>query len=297
MRLGVAIDLHATATSAGEVSWSNVREQVLTAESLGLDLVVLPDHLSYRAGGDGDYALPDEAVGVREAVTEAAALAAVTSQITVAHSVINAPYRTPAMLAHVAATLADISRGRYLLGIGVGNSFDYDQVGVAADHRVARFEECVEIVARLLRDGDVHVDGTHWSAADAELVLAPDVHRRPPIVVAAGGPRTMRVAARFGDAWNGFVPTDPAATVPTDLLGLLDQTCEEVGRDPSTIARTVDIGVDSLDVRGARGRSVEMLGKLGELAIDEARCYVPCDPTHASRIEAIEALAELAGSI
>ena len=40
-----------------------------------------------------------------------------------------------------------------------------------------------------------------------------------------------------------------------------------------------------------------MLGKLAELGIHEARCYVPCDPTHAARIEAIEALAELAGSI
>lgn len=297
MRFGVAIDLHATAGSASEVGWRNIREQVLRAEQLGFDLVVLPDHLAYRAGGQGDYVSPDEPVGVRESVVEAAALAAVTSRIVIGHSVLNAPYRTPAMLAHVAATLADVSNGRYSLGIGVGNSFDYDQLGVAADHRVGRFEECVEIVAGLLRDGHADVHGNYWSASHAELALTPGPDRRPPIVVAAGGPRTMRVAARFGDAWNGFVPTDPAGSVPGELLGLLDRACEEVGRDPASIARTVDIGIDSTDLRGARDRSVEMLGQLAELGVDEARCYALCDDTHPSRLEAITALAELVTEI
>ncbi len=83
MRRGVAIDLHSTAGRAGEVTWQNISEQVLTAEQLGFDLVVLPDHLSYRANGEGDYASPDESVGVRESVTEAAAIAAVTSRIVI----------------------------------------------------------------------------------------------------------------------------------------------------------------------------------------------------------------------
>lgn len=297
MRFGVAIDLHATAASAGEVAWPRVREQVLLAEQLGFDLVVLPDHLSYRAGGEGDYATPDEPVGVRESTTEAAALAAVTSRITIGHSVINAPYRTPAMLAHIAATLADICDGRYSLGIGVGNSFDYDQLGIAADRRVSRFEECVDIVAALLRDGHADVAGNHWWSTDADLTFAPDPDRRPPIVVAAGGPRTMNVAARCGDAWNGFSPTDPAGTVVKGLLDLLEQTCDEVGRDPSSIGRTVDLGVDALDLHGARNRSIETLSMLAEIGVGEARCYVLCEQTHAARIEAIAALAELTAGL
>lgn len=297
MRIGVAIDLHATAGSATEVTWQNICAQVLAAEQLGFDLVVLPDHLAYRAGGEGDYVSPDEPVGVRESVAEAAALAAVTSRIVIGHSVINAPYRTPSMLAHIAATLVDISDGRYSLGIGVGNSFDYDQLGVPADHRVSRFEEYVEIVTRLLRDGHAEVRGRYWSAADAELALAPGPDGRPPIVVAAGGPMTMKVAARFGDAWNGFVPTDPASHVTSELLGLLERACADGGRDPATIERTVDIGIDSTDLRGARSRSVEMLGLLAELGIDEARCYALCEDTHAARLEAIAALAELVAEI
>src|SRR6056297_47228 len=297
MRLRVANDLHATARTADEVSWRHVREQVLTAELLGLDLVVLPDHLSYRAGGQGDYALPDEAVGVRESLVEAAALAASTTRIVIGHSVINAPYRTPTMLAHVAATLADVSGGRYSLGIGVGNSFDYDQVGVAADARVTRFAESVEIVSRLLRDGHADVDGAYWTAAAADLVLGPVESHRPPLVVAAGGPRTMDVAVRFADAWNGFCPTDPDGTVATDLLAQLDRSCAAHGRNPASIARTFDLGVDPMDLQNARGRSIEMLGRLAELGVDEARCYAVSTSTHVARLEAIEALAQMATEI
>lgn len=297
MRIGVAIDLHAVASSAVEVTWRNTCEAVRTAEQLGFDLVVLPDHLSYRANGEGDYVSPDEPVGVRESMSVAAALAAVTSRIVIGHSVVNAPYRTPTMLAHIAATLTDISEGRYSLGIGVGNSFDYDQLGVPADQRVGRFEECVEVVAGLLRNGHADLDGTYWSASDAELAFVPTPGQRPPIVVAAGGPRTMSVAARFGDAWNGFTPTDPASPVPADLLRLLDRTCDEVGRDPSSIERTVDLAVDAMDLRGARGRSVDMLGLLEELGVDEVRCYTLSEESHRSRVEAITALGELVGEI
>lgn len=293
MRYGVAIDLHATAQSAAEVSWHSTLEQVLAAEKIGIDLVVLPDHLSYRAGGDGDYARTDEPVGVRESVTTVAALAASTTRIGIGHSVINAPYRTPAMLAHIAAALADISDGRYSLGIGVGNSFDYDQIGVAAHDRVARFEEFVEIVTGMLRVGTVDVVGTYWTARQAELVLAPDDDHRPSVVIAAGGPRTVSVAGRFGDAWNGWCPTDPTGSMATDLLDLLDRKCEEVGRDPASIARTFDLGVDPLDLHGARNRSIEMLGHLAELGADEVRCYAASTETHTARLEAIVAFGEM----
>lgn len=295
MRFGVAIDLHATAAQAEEVAWVRVRDQVLTAERAGLDLVVLPDHLAYRAGGQGDYVEEGAAVGVRESTTFAAAIAATTSTIGIGHSVVNAPYRSPVMLAHVAAAIADVSGGRYSLGIGAGNSYDYDQLGVDAIRRASRFEECVEILTGLLRDGAAHLDGEYWRADHAELTLRPDA--RLPVVVAAGGQRTMRIAARFGDAWNGWVPTDPDATEARRQLQLLAETCEVVGRDPDSIGRTVDMGVDPLDLGGVRSRSLAGLAGLRELGIDEARCYPLSHGTHGSRTEAIEAFAELVAEL
>lgn len=292
MRIGLAIDLHAPASQSPEVEWTNIREQALEAERLGFDLVALPDHLSYRAGEDNGYSVPDEPVGVREATTVAAAVAAVTSRIGIGHSVINAPYRSPAMVAHIASTLADVSGGRYSLGIGVGNTFDYDQIGVDAEHRVGRFEECVAIVAGMLRDGGAHLDGTYWTANHAELALRPTEDIRPPIVVAAGGPRTMRTAVRFGDGWNGWVPTDPEDDTVDRLLLLLEQTCDEIGRSPSAIEATIDLAVDPLDLAGARARSLEMIARLDELGIDEVRCYVNTEPTHVGRMAGLNAFAE-----
>lgn len=297
VRFGVAIDLHATEASADEVAWVRVREQVVAAERAGLDLVVLPDHLAYRAGGEGDYVEDDAAVGVRESTTFAAAIAATTSTIGIGHSVVNAPYRSPVMLAHIVSAIADVAGGRYSLGIGAGNSYDYDQLGVDATHRASRFEECVRVLTGLLRDGAAHLEGEYWQAERAELTLRPRPDGRVPVVIAAGGQRTMRTAAEFGDAWNGWVPTDPDATALRQLLRLLAESCEQVGRDPGSIGRTVDLVVDPLDLSEARSRSLAALAAVRDLGIDEVRCYSLSHGTHDSRLEAIEAFAELVSEI
>lgn len=296
-RVGVAIDLHARAADAENVGWPAVLRQVLAAERAGLDLVVLPDHLSYRSGERSSYALSDEPVGARESTTFLAALAAATSTIGLGHSVLNGPYRTPAMVAHVAAALAEISGGRYSLGLGAGNSLDYDQLGVDADHRAGRLEELVPTVAALLREGRADLDGTYWRAREADLVLRPRPERAPPLVVAAWGPRTMRVAVQHGDAWNGWCPTNPEDTGTLERLRLLEQTCDALGRDPQSIDRTGDLLVDPLDARGARDRSWATIQRLAELGFDEVRCYPPGGRELTERLEAIEALANLARNL
>lgn len=287
MRYGVAIDLHVGESASGEVAWPNIRTLAERAEGGGLDVIVLPDHLAYRAGGDGDYSLPDERVGVREAMTLAAAIAAATTTIGIGHSVINAPYRPPAMLAHQIASLADISGGRYTPTIGAGNSFDYDQLGVDATRRASGLEECVQVVAELLRSGTAHLEGTHWTTDRAELALRPDP--APAILVAAAGRRAMGVAARLGDGWNGWVPTDPESPHVDELLAALDEACGEHGRDPATVVRTADVVIDPLDVAGARQRSIETLEMLDAKGFDEVRCWLHSDATFDARREALEA--------
>jgi alkanesulfonate monooxygenase SsuD/methylene tetrahydromethanopterin reductase-like flavin-dependent oxidoreductase (luciferase family) len=228
-------------------------------------------------------------------MTVMAAIAAVTETIDLGHSVVNAPYRTPTMVAHIAASLADIAGGRYSLTIGAGNSFDYDQLGVAADHRVGRFEEYVSVVADLLRHGDAHLDGTYWRADHAELAFRPE----PPVelIVAAGAPRSMRVAARHGDAWNGWVPTEPDGDEADRQLRLLHDACAEIGRDPDDLRRTFDMVVDPLDLRSARDRSLASMTRLVELGADEIRCYPLCQDTPEARHEALDAFIDMVGEL
>ncbi|WP_299445247.1 LLM class flavin-dependent oxidoreductase [uncultured Phycicoccus sp.] len=293
MRIGPALGLDATASSAAEVSWPHLLDLARHAETLGFDLVALPDHLYYPAGGDGDYSDPDEDVGVRESTVMAAALAAATTRIRLAHSVVNATYRPPALLAHVADTLDEISGGRYSPGVGAGNTVDFEAIGVGHDHRVARLEEYVAILRDLLRDGSTDRAGRYWSAVASALPLRDTARTTPALVVAAAGPRSMRLAARHADGWNGWVRTRDAGAHARDLIDALDRACAQVGRDPGTLARTVDLTLDPLDVVGAAAASRTALEDLAALGVDEVRCYLASDPTHTARRDAMSALAEL----
>lgn len=293
MRIGYAIDLHATAANSKEVEWDRLREQVTLAEYAGLDIVVVPDHLLYPAGADSGYATKDAAVGAWESTTMAAAMLASTTSIHVGHSMMNTPYRAPVLVANVAATLDAIGGGRYSLGIGSGNSLDYAEMGVADERRTARFAEALHIIHGLLKEGRADVAGDHVRARGAELVLRGPRPEGPPIVVAAGGPRSMELAVRYGDAWNGEFAFDPEHTVLRSALTDLDRACESSDRDPATLRRTVDGAVDPLDLRGKRDATRKVLHGLAELGIDEVRCYPVTAGTHESRMRAITALAVL----
>lgn len=111
MRIGYALDTHAPPSRAQEVAWPRLREQVVLAEAVGFDLVLVPDHLLYRAGGDNDYAREHEPVGAWESVVLATAIAGATARLTVGHSMMNAPYRSAFLTAKVAATLDEVTRG------------------------------------------------------------------------------------------------------------------------------------------------------------------------------------------
>lgn len=293
MRIGYAIDLHATAEGSTEVSWEHLLEQALHAEAVGFDIVVVPDHLLYRSGGKGDYARDDASVGAWESVALAGALAAATTGIDLGHSMFNMPYRPPALVAHIASTLDMVSGGRYHLGIGSGNSFDYDAIGVNARHRADRFAQGLEIIHGLLNQRRANLIGSHASARDAELVLRGPRPEGPRIVAAAAGPKAMRVAARYADAWNGFVPADPGHRDLREALRALEAACADAGRSFPTLGLTIDTSVDPLDRQGACSSSAESVLALGDLGIDEVRCYLSTEGTHASRMEAIGAMGEL----
>ena len=273
-------------------SWSSVREQALAAEASGFDLVVLEDALMY----------PDEAgsLGVWESVSMAGAVAAATSTIGIGHAVMNSPYRAPALTAKIAATLDEIAGGRYTFGLGLGNTpDDYLLFGIEAEPRYSRFAEAIQIIHGPLRAGRADFEGEFYQARGAELILRGPRSTGPPIVIAAGKPKAMRLVARYADEWNWWTGDRDGIVKLRELVAEMDRACEEVGRDPATLRRSLDVysvaapGVpdapaDSteLQISGAPGPVAEALLAYGGLGFAEVRLNLRA-PAHAPRTEAI----------
>lgn len=286
MRIGIAIQMGGgTPGAAADTAsgWTTIREEALAAERAGFDLLVIEDVLM-EAG-------PGARSGYWESVAMAGAIAETTSTIELSHSMVNTPYRTPTRIAHMAATLDEISGGRYRLGLGAGNTTDedYAAAGVPSDHRFSRFAEAVEIIHGLLRDGAVDYEGRFQQAKDAELTLSGPSATGPPMVIAAWGPRMMKLAARFADEWNGWALALQTVESFRPMIDKLEQACAEVGRDPATLTRTLDltvhaaaatsVGAESelapylIDGSGAEELAERLLA-FEALGVEEVRCYL-----------------------
>ncbi len=284
-------------------TWMSIHERATAAELAEFDMFVFEDALLYRT--------EDATNGLWESMSIAAALAATTEKIDFGQSVVNSPYRSPALTAKMAETIDEISGGRYVLGIGAGNTpdSDYEAFGFPTDHRYSRFAEAIEIIHGLLKDRVVDFEGEYYTAKQAEMVLRGPRPQGPPINIAAGGPKMLRLAARYGDAWNwwgGNETVEEAHTRIRPLIEQLEQACEEFDRDPATLERTLDLytvvpedfhqqAVDSdfpveKAVAGSNEEIAEYLLGVAELGIAEIRCDVW--PKTAAAIEAMKPVVE-----
>jgi len=200
MKIGVMVRLardRAGETGAGRCpSFTEIREVAELAEAGGADSLWVADHLLYRN--------PSEpTLGIWECWTMLTALAMATRRVQVGTLVVCTQFRNPAILAKMAATLDEVSGGRLILGLGAGwNQPEFDAFGIPFDHKVDRFEEALEIIVPLLREGRVDFEGRYYSARDCELAPRDPVPGGPPILIGAWQPRMMGLAARFGNMWN-----------------------------------------------------------------------------------------------
>ncbi len=163
------------------------KEKARKAEALGYDVLTIADHF-----------------GDRFAYGPALAMAAaVTSDIRFGTLVLQNPLRHPALHAMEAATIDLLSDGRFELGMGAGGSLmsDFEQTGIPFDppgFRAGALEESVHVVKSLLRGETLTFDGTYYQFSDFELFPKP-VQPHVPLLIGAGGPRMLRLAAREAD--------------------------------------------------------------------------------------------------
>jgi alkanesulfonate monooxygenase SsuD/methylene tetrahydromethanopterin reductase-like flavin-dependent oxidoreductase (luciferase family) len=178
-----------------------------------------------------------ETRGAWECFTLLAALSQATRRVTLGPLVACTSFRNPALLAKLADSLDEVSGGRLILGLGAGwHEPEYRAFGYPFDHLASRFAEALAIVVALLREGRVDFVGRYYEARDCELRPRGPRPGGPPIWIGASGPRMLRLAARYADAYNSVWHVSSAELA--EPWSKLEAACREVGRDPSTIART-----------------------------------------------------------
>jgi F420-dependent oxidoreductase-like protein len=182
-----------------------------------------------------------------EGWTLLAALAAQTSRIRVGLMVTGNTYRHPAVLANIAATLDVISNGRLDLGLGAGwNEYEHSSMGIPLyppGQRIRRLGEACEIIKRLFTQHLTDFDGRYYQLKQARCDPKPIQKPYPPFVIGGGGEQlTLRVTAQYADIWN-FGGGSSAETF-AHKVKVLHEHCAAVGRDPSEIELSVQVGVN-----------------------------------------------------
>jgi alkanesulfonate monooxygenase SsuD/methylene tetrahydromethanopterin reductase-like flavin-dependent oxidoreductase (luciferase family) len=255
-----------------DVRWPEYVELAREAEGSGFDSIWLGDHMLYR-GAPGER-------GPWDAWTLLAALAAATERVTLGPLVACANFHRPGQLARMAASLSEISGGRFVLGIGSGwNETEFRAFGIPFDKRVSRFEESFGVMRRLLAGERVTFHGEFVDVDDA--VLLPEARHRTKLMLGANGQRMLSIGLPHIDVWNTWF--DSYGNTPEGFAVLnarMSAAVEHAGREPAEVERSACVYVRVGDGTGARANAVvepvpaeglvEHLHGLAEAGADEA---------------------------
>ncbi|HUG47103.1 MAG TPA: LLM class flavin-dependent oxidoreductase [Candidatus Limnocylindria bacterium] len=286
MRIGITLPV-AQDESYRAPAYGDIRQLALTAEQSGLDSIWAADHLLYRPTDDPPR-------GFWESWTLLTALAEATERIEIGNLTLCMPFRNPGLLAYMAATFEEVSGGRLVLGLGSGwHEPEFRAFGFEFDRRVSYFEDSLEILVPLLREGRVKYAG---DLLHAEGPLSPRGPREggPPILIASKGPRMQRLAARYADRWNTAwyaLPREPFWERREGLWA----ACRDVGRDPAEIEITVGLDVNDASAIDDENREGVLPAEASaledafaawqELGVTEVMCRLePATPEMAERV-------------
>jgi F420-dependent oxidoreductase-like protein len=212
---------------AANQGWESLLDIATHAERTGWDGIWLADHFMPMVG--------DPQTPTNESMAYVTALAATVPRMRIGTLVCGNTYRHPAVLAKQAATVDQVSGGRFVLGLGAGwQENEHTAYGIpvhTVKTRLDMFEEACQVVKALTTQAVADFDGTYYQLRDAPLSPKP-VQQPLPLLVGGGGERrTLRIAARFADEWNCWGTPE----VLEHKIGVLARHCADVGRDPSGI--------------------------------------------------------------
>jgi F420-dependent oxidoreductase-like protein len=221
------------------VTWDQWVTLARTCEEHGFEGLFRSDHyLSFWGAKER---------GALDAWATLSALGAITERIRLGSMVSPVTFRHPSELAKVVVTADHASRGRVELGMGAGwfdaehRAFGFSFPPVR--ERLDMLSEQVEIVHRLITgDGtEIDFDGTHYRLEACPAFPAPVQAPHPPLIIGGGGgPRSAALAARWADEYDTVYVSVAEARERFDRVSA---ACEAIGRDPSTVRRSVMLKV------------------------------------------------------
>ena len=243
MTLRVGLKLSGQETTAEEL-----RAVWRVADGAGFDHCWNFDHFAGLGG------VPER--DVFEAWSMLGAMATATSRVRIGCMVTGNTYRHPAVLAKAAVTVDHLSGGRLEFGLGAAwAEIEHTMLDLefgTAGQRIARMDEALRMLKLLWSEERSDFEGRYYRLDGAIANPKPVQRPHPPIWIGGSGERkTLRVVAGHADAWNapGGEPAEFAR-----LSGVLDRHCDDVGRDPAQIRRTVQVGF--------RGDADDLLAKV-----------------------------------
>jgi F420-dependent oxidoreductase-like protein len=256
------------------------------ADEAGFDHVWVFDHLA-SIGGVG----PDRPV--YEGWALQAAIAQATTRVRIGCMVTGNTYRNPALLAKLAVTVDHLSGGRLEFGIGAAwAEIEHQMYGIEGlDHRVGRLGESLRAITSLWTKDRTTLDGRYYHFEDAIANPKPIQKPHPPIWIGAGGPQMMALVARYADVWNCSGASTPQEAA--DKGRMLDAACEQAGRDPASIRRSMQLAWDGAN----RGQLLDLVGQYYERAFTEQVIYLPGPDQARVASAAADALPEMRSAL
>jgi alkanesulfonate monooxygenase SsuD/methylene tetrahydromethanopterin reductase-like flavin-dependent oxidoreductase (luciferase family) len=253
--------------------WKQIVEWAKLVESLGFDKLWLPDHFVNPDDKDMDWL---------DCWSTLTALATQTEKITVGTLVSSMTLRNPAVLARMALSADHISGGRFELGVGAAGTIKcHEMTGVPRwepRERSERYKEFVEILYHMMNNEVTTYQGKYYSIQEA--LMRPKFISKPHPVfnVAAHGPKALRLAARYGDAWNSLGPLKEMT--PKQSSDFVHQCYEmlcgfagEAGRDPGHFSRTLLFGWTSDSPFRSMEAFYDAIGRYSEAGINDF-CFI-----------------------
>ena len=236
------------------VTWDELMAGARAIDDAGFDSLWSNDHF-VPAVATPEGVRTDLEGGYFEGWMVLAGFANVTHRVRLGCLVSGAGYRNPALLVKMATALDHASGGRMALGLGAGwLEREHRELGFSfppVPERLDRLEEAAAICRAMLDGGPVTSEG-RWFEVHGATNEPPPVQARLPLMIGGSGERrTLRIVARYADAWSadGGDPTTFA-----HKAAVLDEHCRAVGRDPAAVRRTA--GQAPVFIRETRDEAV-----------------------------------------